>query len=314
MINRVKVLYKRGGILAAILMSCMVFTTQPVCAGEAEQTGEIHLKYTPVQEAQFWVYRVGDITDSWEFELTGEFKEFQMDLNALDTESMAAAAQTLASYVKADRIEADHSGRTDMNGDLYFSGLAKGVYLIDGESIIHEGVRYDPVPVLVTVPSMNEAGEWVYETEVETKYETFIPTGEKKEYRIVKYWSNDGDGSVRPKDITVEILKDGERHSVQTLSEENDWSYVWKTEDDGSVWQVVERNIPEGYTVMVEKNQTAFMISNTYREEGKEPPKTGDGTALLYTAILLFLSGLILIIAGLTIWRRKRDAKQVHQR
>ena len=51
MINRVKVLYKRGGILAAILMSCMVFTTQPVCAGEAEQTGEIHLKYTPVQEA-----------------------------------------------------------------------------------------------------------------------------------------------------------------------------------------------------------------------------------------------------------------------
>lgn len=114
-------------------MSCMVFTTQPVCAGEAEQTGEIHLKYTPVQEAQFWVYRVGDITDSWEFELTGEFKEFQMDLNALDTESMAAAAQTLASYVKADRIEADHSGRTDMNGDLYFSGLAKGVYLIDGE-------------------------------------------------------------------------------------------------------------------------------------------------------------------------------------
>ena len=66
---------------------------------------------------------------------------------------------------------------------------------------------------------------------------------------------------------------------------------------------------PEGYTVMVEKNQTAFMISNTYREEGKEPPKTGDGTALLYTAILLFLSGLILIIAGLTIWRRKRDAK-----
>ena len=191
MINRVKVLYKRGGILAAILMSCMVFTTQPVCAGEAEQTGEIHLKYTPVQEAQFWVYRVGDITDSWEFELTGEFKEFQMDLNALDTESMAAAAQTLASYVKADRIEADHSGRTDMNGDLYFSGLAKGVYLIDGESIIHEGVRYDPVPVLVTVPSMNEAGEWVYETEVETKYETFIPTGEKKEYRICLLYTSD---------------------------------------------------------------------------------------------------------------------------
>lgn len=293
----------------AALLFCVMLLQQTVFAADPEQTGSIRLNYSAVDNAEFKVYRAGEITDNWEFVLTGAFQDIPADLNDLDTEAMTELSETLAAYAAADGIEPDYSGRTDENGQVVFEGLTKGLYLIIGESVIWDGMRYDPVPFLLTVPSQDAEGAWNYQTEADVKYETSVPEKEETEYKVVKYWVGDGSGNARPVQITVDILRDGILYDTQTLTAENNWSYSWTAEDNGSVWQVVEREIPDHYTVKVEKNKTMFLLTNTYAgDTPEEVPKTGDSSVPLLPVTLLSLSGMVLILTGLAVrGRREKD-------
>ena len=306
--NRKRLLRQAGSVMAALLF-CVMLLQQTVFAADPEQTGSIRLNYSAVDNAEFKVYRAGEITDNWEFVLTGAFQDIPADLNDLDTEAMTELSETLAAYAAADGIEPDYSGRTDENGQVVFEGLTKGLYLIIGESVIQDGMRYDPVPFLLTVPSQDAEGTWNYQTEADVKYETSVPEKEETEYKVVKYWAGDGSGNARPVQITVDILRDGVLYDTQTLTAENNWSYSWTAEDDGSVWQVVEREIPDHYTVKVEKNKTMFLLTNTYAgDTPEEVPKTGDSSVPLLPVTLLSLSGMVLILAGLAVrGRREKD-------
>ena len=306
--NRTRLLRQAGSVMAALLF-CVMLLQQTVFAADPEQTGSIRLNYSAVDNAEFKVYRAGEITDNWEFVLTGAFQDIPADLNDLDTEAMTELSETLAAYAAADGIEPDYSGRTDENGQVVFEGLTKGLYLIIGESVIWDGMRYDPVPFLLTVPSQDAEGAWNYQTEADVKYETSVPEKEETEYKVVKYWVGDGSGNARPVQITVDILKDGVLFDTQTLTAENNWTYSWTAEDDGSVWQVVEREIPDHYTVKVEKNKTMFLLTNTYAgDTPEEVPKTGDSSVPLLPVTLLSLSGMVLILAGLAVrGRREKD-------
>lgn len=306
--NRKRLLRQAGSVMAALLF-CVMLLQQTVFAADPEQTGSIRLNYSAVDNAEFKVYRAGEITDNWEFVLTGAFQDIPADLNDLDTEAMTELSETLAAYAAADGIEPDYSGRTDENGQVVFEGLTKGLYLIIGESVIWDGMRYDPVPFLLTVPSQDAEGAWNYQTEADVKYETSVPEKEETEYKVVKYWAGDGSGNARPVQITVDILRDGVLYDTQTLNAENNWSYSWTAEDNGSVWQVVEREIPEHYTVKVEKNKTMFLLTNTYTgDTPEEVPKTGDSSVPLLPVTLLSLSGMVLILAGLAVrGRREKD-------
>ena len=306
--NRTRLLRQAGSVMAALLF-CVMLLQQTVFAADPEQTGSIRLNYSAVDNAEFKVYRAGEITDNWEFVLTGAFQDIPADLNDLDTEAMTELSETLAAYAAADGIEPDYSGRTDENGQVVFEGLTKGLYLIIGESVIWDGMRYDPVPFLLTVPSQDAEGAWNYQTEADVKYETSVPEKEETEYKVVKYWVGDGSGNARPVRITVDILKDGVLFDTQTLTAENNWTYSWTAEDNGSVWQVVEREIPDHYTVKVEKNKTMFLLTNTYAgDTPEEVPKTGDSSVPLLPVTLLSLSGMVLILAGLAVrGRREKD-------
>ena len=306
--NRTRLLRQAGSVMAALLF-CVMLLQQTVFAADPEQTGSIRLNYSAVDNAEFKVYRAGEITDNWEFVLTGAFQDIPADLNDLDTEAMTELSETLAAYAAADGIEPDYSGRTDENGQVVFEGLTKGLYLIIGESVIWDGMRYDPVPFLLTVPSQDAEGAWNYQTEADVKYETSVPEKEETEYKVVKYWVGDGSGNARPVQITVDILRDGILYDTQTLTAENNWSYSWTAEDNGSVWQVVEREIPDHYTVKVEKNKTMFLLTNTYTgDTPEEVPKTGDSSVPLLPVTLLSLSGMVLILTGLAVrGRREKD-------
>ena len=306
--NRTRLLRQAGSVMAALLF-CVMLLQQTVFAADPEQTGSIRLNYSAVDNAEFKVYRAGEITDNWEFVLTGAFQDIPADLNDLDTEAMTELSETLAAYAAADGIEPDYSGRTDENGQVVFEGLTKGLYLIIGESVIWDGMRYDPVPFLLTVPSQDAEGAWNYQTEADVKYETSVPEKEETEYKVVKYWVGDGSGNARPVQITVDILRDGILYDTQTLTAENNWSYSWTAEDNGSVWQVVEREIPDHYTVKVEKNKTMFLLTNTYAgDTPEEVPKAGDSSVPLLPVTLLSLSGMVLILTGLAVrGRREKD-------
>ena len=305
--RKINLLYMTGYFLAALLF-CTTLLGSAVSA--AERTGSIRLRYAAASGVRFRLYLAGEITDNWEFRLAGAFEDIPADLNDLDTEEMTVLAETLASYADADGIQADYTGRTDASGEAVFDSLPKGLYLVLGERVIQDGVLYDPVPFLLTVPSQDGDGNWIYDAAADVKYETSVPSEKETRYSVVKYWSGDGDGSRRPVQITVDILKDGEIFTTRTLSSENNWSYKWSAEDDGSVWSVAERGIPDGYTVQIEKNKTAFLITNTYAGEESGAPQTGDGQMPYDMILLLAGAGLLMLTAGLILKEREKNRRE----
>ena len=155
-------------------------------------------------------------------------------------------------------------------------------------------------------------------------------------FKILKLWKGDGDHD-RPQSIEVEIFRDGVSHQVVTLSEETQWAYSWLAAADGASWLVAERNVPEGYTVTVEERGTAFVLTNTLGQEtppeeppaeepgaeepgadepgtekpgaddptpGEQPPaeapKTGDTPHIVLYTVLMYVSGAVLILLGIT--------------
>ena len=301
-----KGLCRRAGAILIAFMLCLICFQQYVCAADKPERGRITVCYSAVNGVEFRVYHVGEITEEWEFILTGAFQDIPADLNDLDTEEMTALADTLASYAEADGIAADYSGITDENGEIVFTDLARGLYLVTGERAFKDGVYYEPAPFLITVPSTDADGNWVYDTEADVKYETSVPSEKEIEYRVMKYWSGDGDGQARPDQITVDIMKDGELYETQILSEANNWTYWWAATDDGSSWTVVEREIPDSYTVRTEQAGTVFRLTNTYTgEKGGESPSTGDTSVPMSLITLLSASGIIMILTGLGVKNRK---------
>ena len=130
--RKINLLYMTGYFLAALLFCTALLGT---AVSAAEQTGSICLRYAVVSGVQFRLYLAGEITDNWDFRLTGEFEDIPADLNDLDTEEMTVLAETLASYVDADGIQADYTGRTGASGEVVFDSLPKGLYLVLGERV-----------------------------------------------------------------------------------------------------------------------------------------------------------------------------------
>ena len=88
------------------------------------------------------------------------------------------------------------------------------------------------------------------------------------------------------------------------LSEENHWAYSWSAKDDGASWTVVERNIPQGYTMTAEARGSTFVLTNTWTptqpDDPIKPPQTGDTANILPHILLMVASGTMLIILGIT--------------
>lgn len=107
----------------------------------------------------------------------------------------------------------------------------------------------------------------------------------------------------------MEVRRDGQLQQTVTLSAENNWMYTWKAVDDGSVWTVNEVNVPEGYTVGIQRSGDTFSITNTKPETpAGNRPQTGDTTNMTLYVLLMAASGLALLVVGIVL-RKKSRAK-----
>ena len=130
-------------------------------------------------------------------------------------------------------------------------------------------------------------------------------TDEEIEFKVLKLWKGDKGRSDRPQSIEVEIFRDGVSYQTVILSEENHWTFSWFAKDDGATWKVVERNVPTGYTMMVEERETSFVLTNTRPPDKPDIPQTGDTTNIMLYFVLMNVSGIMLIILGIA-GKRKR--------
>lgn len=220
---------------------------------------EFHGEEEYLEGTNVWIYKVANVSGYGEFELTGDFKDYPVKVNGLDAEGFRLLAETLEMYVLKDKILSTDSTEV-VDGVAVFPArqekLEQGLYLVICQNYKSELENYTYTPILICLPNRDENDVWIYD---ETIYPKDAPEDEKTEIEVVKKWKNNGE----KQPIKVELINgDGEVCDTVVLNEENSWRHKWTLleKDD---WKVNEKDVPEGYTVTISKEQNGYVIINT---------------------------------------------------
>ena len=279
---------RRFLILAAVL--CLL-STSVQAVGSIDLTADLTLtlRYTAGETALygagFSLYKIADAEETGELSACDAFEGFDLEIRGKNDARWRALAATLESYIlREDLAPLDH-GTTGKDGTLCFPAREKtlraGLYLVLGERHRQGGYFYDAEPFLVMLPMQDlEENVWNYNVTANVKFDkTKIPqTPETVTRKVLKVWDDDGAEDVRPKKITVELLKDGRIYDTVTLSRENHWRYTWEDLDAESRWSVYEQT-PEGYRASITREGITFVVTNTRKTETPKPPQKPNITA-----------------------------------
>ncbi len=251
------------------------------------------------------LYYVAQWNSQYKFEFCGDFKDCSVEINKIRTaEEWDAVAETLRYYTAAYAIEPMAEDKSGSDGTALFSELDTGVYLAvtaqvrDGDTVL----IYKPA--LVSVPGQNTRGEWEYDIDVYPKHSEYTPSMGEITLRAEKQWLGDY-SSIRPDSIEIAVAHNGVVEYRETLSEVNNWSFVWSCIDDGGEWSVVESGVPAGYSAKVERLDNTFVITNSYNDRSSNPPQTGDDSNLEMWAVTMSAAGLGLIL--IAVYGKRRN-------
>ena len=313
---------RRVGIIAVMLcfclslMPCTALASSTNDAKEAIITGRecsLTVSYrcngNVIDSQSVKLYMIAEVAADAQYTLVPSFAASGLILNGVQTTGeWNVIRSTLEAYILANNVEPMLIDMTDETGEVCFVGLKPGLYLTSDVRASQDDLACSFDSALVALPGLDTDGDWQYQISIAAKPEVFPPTVLK----VLKLWKGDEGLRDRPLNIEVEIFCDGSLFETVILSEENHWSYSWSAKDDGANWNVVERNIPEGYTMTLEERGTAFVLTNSLVPDDPEPPpvdppKTGDTSNILLYAVLMFVSGAILIILGITGKRNRNE-------
>lgn len=225
------------------------------------------------QDIKLW--HIADITEDAQYALAGSFRSYPIQVTGTSSQSeWDEMTITLNSYILADGIAADQTAKTDARGKVVFDNLTAGIYLVSSVRTEQDGKYYVFESFLAAVPGVDSEGQWVYSVSARPKMSVHTPAKGEVTYKAVKAW-RDG-GQDRPVSVSVEVRRDGQLQQSVTLSAENNWMYTWKAVDDGSVWTVNEVNVPEGYTVGIQRSgetkRTRWRATKRAAEQNSRKP------------------------------------------
>lgn len=312
--------------LSLFLLPCTAYAASTSDAVEpisVSQKCSLTMKYayngTAFSGMSVPLYKIADVSSDYQYTLTDDFKATDLQLNGVSsTGEWNTIRTTLEAYVSANNIHASMVQSTNMDGQISFQDLTPGMYMVASVQCSKDGFRYYFASILTAVPDLNNDGTWNYDVTVTPKADVDNPSGEDLQYKVLKLWKDTGNAAKRPNSIEVDILRNGKTVKTVVLSDANHWSYTWYAEDDGSTWQVVEKNVPDGYVMTVEKRTTTFTIINSVPDEPDTPPdqpdnpdtpntptnpdvpKTGDTFNVGLYVMLICISGIVLVLLGIT--------------
>lgn len=264
-----KLHYRATGIwLACLLLAGILLPSTAMARGmvEVDRTDcALSIQY-PCSGITFRLYRVADISAPGDFTLTEDFKRYPVSLTGLDSTGWRNLANTLGGYIARDRLSPADTQTTSRTGQLTFSGKTPGLYLVTWDRHTTDGYTYVPQPLLVSLPGLDQDDNWVYALDAVPKYdkdkEPDEPDGpDTVDRRVWKVWKDDG--TKRPGSVTVQLLRDEEVYNEMVLSAGNNWKHTWTDLDAKYNWQVVEKTVPDGYTVTVSRDGITFVVTNT---------------------------------------------------
>lgn len=217
----------------------------------------------PIAGAVFNVYLIAEQDANGNYKLSDTFSKYPVSLNNLDEEGMNVLAATLAAYAARDKITDYVKVETNRYGVAKITGLTNALYLITGDSFVKDDTTYFPTPCIVSIPTEDIVGNVIYDVAVEPKYEFVTNNSGSVERKALKIWNDAGNEANRPADIVVQLLKNGEIYDEQVLNEANNWRCTWSGLDSSYRWQLVEKEVADGYTVGIEQKGITFTVTNT---------------------------------------------------
>lgn len=215
---------------------------------------------------QWRIFKVGERKDN-KFVLTGEFAKSSASLAEVDKESVNAAAKTLEAFVLSESISPLAEGKTDKNGEKLFDSLETGIYLALGTQLTQNYTTYIPTPLVIEVGQENAVLDY-------DAYPKFIAKDTySMKCTVKKKWLGDEENlRARPGSVTVELYRDEVLFDTVILTEADGWQYDWKDNERGHIWKVAEIDVPYGYEVSIDYNDSSdaekenqFLIKNIYK-------------------------------------------------
>ena len=292
--------------LLAFLINMGFVAKADAASFDASKTCSLKLSYTQeniaFSDIEVKIYRVAEYLEDGTYSLTETFADYPVKIhNVSSQKEWKDCAYTLEAYTAADGIAETQLGVTDEVGNVTFENLQTGLYLVAGVRAFTEDVRVSYAPFMIFLPTPEGDEGYTYDMTAKPKSVSVEPNAY---YSVIKLWKDSGNSKKRPENISVEILKDGALYETVTLNEENNWSYSWQTSDVESRFAVVEKDVPEGYTVSITEDGTTFTITNEYPPKPKDPPGTGDTSNIWLYILLMNLSGIALVVISVRLKRK----------
>ena len=230
---------RRNRVMILLLSLIMLIT----CSVRVDAGGSKIVVECPLQGMEVSIYRIADDNG-----LVSPYDTYPVSLNG----DLQACANALVNYIKVDNLSAD--GHAVSGGDkrVYFNSLEKGLYLISVKPIDDGTYVYSPQVTLVNLES---------ELVVDLKYDRVLKGSEPINLHVLKVWKND-DVDSRPSSIEVSLLRDGVVYDKQELNKLNHFSFTWNSLDSTYTYDVIEDNVPSGYTVGLNRSANTITVTN----------------------------------------------------
>lgn len=287
--------------IAVLFLITVLFLSLPQTVIATEETGSIRLSYQ-IEGAEFALYHIANISEYGEITLTDDYSNYGVDLESENS------ALTLAAYITNDNIKPLATAETNEDYIANFENLNQGIYLILGSTKVVDDVRYTALPVMVSLPFEDTDGALIWDLEVNAKYEK-LPLDGDTEISVLKIWKDEVNQNSRPKEISIDLSKDGKKYDTVVLNADNNWKHTWENLDKGSQWLVTESVVPEGYEVNIQQNGNSFVVTNTYKKvdtpTNPSVPKLPQTGQLWWPVYVLVFTGLCFIIVGVN--RRRKN-------
>lgn len=250
------------------------------------------------------VYQLAKAHADGTFSLTEPFSSYPVKIHGITSQrEWDTVASTYKAYILAGNLPATASGKTNAAGTVVLDKLEPGLYLVMGVTAQNNGGIYEFNTFVMYLPTPQDDGTYNYHVEAVPKCIEYIP---KTEYQVVKLWKDSGFTASRPKEVDVQIYKDGVLQETVRLNADNNWTYHWYVpENQDGKWTVTEKEVPKYYSVTVTENDGIFTVTNARYADPTTPPKTGDMFPLWPLVLAMSISGSALVILGIY-WLRKR--------
>ena len=277
---------KTASLLSIILFLSMLLS---ICGVHSEAMGSLTIKYMRkdtgrgISGVELSLFRVGDISNGV-YELTPNFNGATVDLNSLTNDnSKLNAAKTLYTYAVQHSITGNVL-YTDVNGNAYFSALIPGVFVVAQTKAVSGFKTISPY--IVFIPEQGVGGTPIYNvlSNVKTEKDSGGSQGggsgggssNSFSVTVAKIWddSDNADG-IRPKSVSVTLLRNGNKLNTISLSRENGWKHTFLNLSGNKASYTIEETPVDGYTASYSGSASeGFVITNSH--SAVNPPKTDD--------------------------------------